>query len=146
MGTPMEWPPPSTRDTVGTLKEAIISAMARPASTSPPTVLSKTRSPSTDLSSSIMASFGKTCSYLVVLLWDGADSCPSTSPMIVRSSTLYLLEFSFKITCPISRICLFCCSSFSTDSFFSLSASLSSLCCIKNTSTQSYGGIICKSD
>ena len=39
-----------------------------------------------------------------------------------------------------------CCSSFSTDSFFSLSASLSSLCCIKNTSTQSYGGSICKSD
>ena len=28
----MEWLPPSTKDTVGLLKEAIISAMARPAS------------------------------------------------------------------------------------------------------------------
>ena len=37
-GMPIEWPPPSTRDTVGFFIPAIISAMASPASISPPTV------------------------------------------------------------------------------------------------------------
>ena len=65
MGTPMECPPPSTRETVGILRDAIISAMASPASTSPPTVFKRIRSPSISSSSSMRASFGSTCSYLV---------------------------------------------------------------------------------
>ena len=85
MGTPIEWPPPSTRETVGLLKEAIISAMASPASTSPPTVFNKINNPSVSLLSSIMASFGSTCSYLVVLLLFGRHSCPSTSPIMDKS-------------------------------------------------------------
>ena len=37
-GTPMECPPPSTKETVGFLIPEINSAIAKPASTSPPTV------------------------------------------------------------------------------------------------------------
>ena len=119
MGTPMECPPPSTRDTVGILREAIISAMASPASTSPPTVLRRTRRPSISSSSSTRASFGSTCSYFVVLLWEGADSWPSTSPMIVRSSTLRFPSFFSRTTCPISRIWSFFWSSLSRRCFSS---------------------------
>ncbi|MNI83891.1 hypothetical protein D3C73_1407460 [compost metagenome] len=46
IGTPILWPPPITTVTVGLDKEAIISAIASPASTSPPTVLSIIKSPS----------------------------------------------------------------------------------------------------
>ena len=45
MGTPIECPPPRTSETVGFDMLAIISAMARPASTSPPTVLSIIKTP-----------------------------------------------------------------------------------------------------
>jgi len=41
----MEWPPPITRDTVTLLRLFIISAIARPASTSPPTVFKITNTP-----------------------------------------------------------------------------------------------------
>ena len=78
----MEWLPPSTRDTVGMLNDAIISAMARPASTSPPEVFNSTSRPAMFRSSSIEASIGSTWSYLVVLLVPGAFSWPSTSPMM----------------------------------------------------------------
>ena len=37
-GTPMECPPPSTRETVGFFMPEMSSAMASPASISPPTV------------------------------------------------------------------------------------------------------------
>ena len=74
IGTPIECPPPRTSDTVGILNEAIISAMASPASTSPPTVFKRISKPSISSSSSMMASFGSTCSYFVVLEWEGADS------------------------------------------------------------------------
>src|SRR5690625_5623708 len=46
IGTPIECPPPNTIDTVGFDKDDIISAKASPASTSPPTVLSKITTPS----------------------------------------------------------------------------------------------------
>ena len=46
-GMPMEWPPPNTSVTVGLVMPAIISAMASPASTSPPMVCSSTNRPST---------------------------------------------------------------------------------------------------
>ena len=39
-GTPMEWLPPSTKETVGFESDATISAIASPLSTSPPMVLS----------------------------------------------------------------------------------------------------------
>ena len=70
-GTPMECPPPSTRETVGLDMEAISSAIPRPASMSPPTVLSSTSRPSTSSLSSMAASRGMTCSYLVLLLLGG---------------------------------------------------------------------------
>ena len=66
-GTPMECPPPNTKDTVGFFIPAMSSAMASPASMSPPTVLSKIRSPSISGSSSMATNWGMTCSYLVVL-------------------------------------------------------------------------------
>ena len=72
-GTPMECPPPSTRDTVGLDMLAISSAMPSPASISPPTVFSRTRSPSTSSLSSTMASSGITCSYFVLLLVGGSS-------------------------------------------------------------------------
>ena len=70
-GTPMEWPPPSTRLTVGVFMPLTSSAMARPASTSPPTVLRMMSSPSMELSCSMATSWGMTCSYLVALFWGG---------------------------------------------------------------------------
>ena len=70
-GMPMEWPPPSTSDTVGFFIPAIISEMAKPASMSPPTVLSKISRPSISSLSSMDASSGSTCSYLVVLTVSG---------------------------------------------------------------------------
>jgi len=56
MGTPMEWLPPRTRDTVGLLNDASISAMASPASTSPPIVFNSTSTPPISSLSSIAAS------------------------------------------------------------------------------------------
>ena len=77
-GMPMECPPPSTRDTVGFFMPAIISAMASPASMSPPTVFRSSSRPSMSSLSSIPASSGRTCSYLVVFTVSGAIICPST--------------------------------------------------------------------
>ena len=57
-----------TDTTVGTVNDAIISAMASPASTSPPSVFNNTKTPSTSLSRSIWASFGRSSSYFVALL------------------------------------------------------------------------------
>ena len=71
-GMPMECPPPSTRETVGFFIPAIISAMARPASISPPTVFSRSSSPSISSLSSMPARRGRTCSYLVVFTVSGA--------------------------------------------------------------------------
>ena len=70
-GTPMECPPPSTRDTVGFFMPETSSAMARPASTSPPTVFRMISSPLMESSCSMATSWGMTCSYLVVLFWGG---------------------------------------------------------------------------
>ena len=70
-GTPMECPPPSTRETVGLDIPAMSSAMPKPASTSPPTVFSSTNSPSMASLSSTIASSGMTCSYFVLLLLGG---------------------------------------------------------------------------
>ena len=67
-GMPMECPPPSTSVALGLDTLAISSASARPASTSPPTVFSNTSRPSIRGSSCTAASWGITCSYLVVFL------------------------------------------------------------------------------
>ena len=83
-GMPMEWPPPRTSDTVGFFMPAIISAMARPASMSPPTVFRRSNRPSNSSLSSIPASRGRICSYFVVLQVSGSTWCPSTWPMMVR--------------------------------------------------------------
>ena len=83
-GMPMEWPPPSTRVALGLLTPAISSASASPASTSPPTVLRMTSSPSISGSSSISTSCGMTCSYLVVFWLSGASVWPSMVPITVR--------------------------------------------------------------
>ena len=64
-GTPMECPPPSTSETVGFFIPEMSSAMASPASTSPPTVLSRNKTPSMSSLSSKYASSGSTCSYFV---------------------------------------------------------------------------------
>ena len=53
-GTPMECPPPRTRDTVGLVMLATISAMASPASTSPPMVLRTMSMPSISSLSSMV--------------------------------------------------------------------------------------------
>ena len=54
-GTPMEWPPPSTTEAVGFDMPEISSAMARPASISPPTVFKSTKRASTSSASSTAA-------------------------------------------------------------------------------------------
>ena len=58
MGTPMEWLSPITRDTVGLLSPAIISARASPAETSPPIVLITNKTPSISSLFSIDTSLG----------------------------------------------------------------------------------------
>ena len=83
-GMPMEWLPPSTRVAVGLRIPAISSAMARPASTSPPTVFSRKRTPSTSPACSSRARRGRMCSYFVVLAELGASLWPSIWPMMVR--------------------------------------------------------------
>ena len=83
-GTPMECPPPSTSETVGFLMPAISSAMASPASTSPPQVLSRKSTPSISSLSSSAASSGRTCSYLVVFTVLGSRLWPSICPTTVR--------------------------------------------------------------
>ena len=80
----MECPPPSTSVALGLDTLAISSASASPASTSPPTVFSNTSRPSIRGSSCTAASWGITCSYLVVFCPCGASVCPSTWPMTVR--------------------------------------------------------------
>ena len=70
-GTPIECPPPSTNDAVGVFIVERSSAIASPASTSPPTVFKIISKPSISLLSSIATSCGITCSYLVVLFWLG---------------------------------------------------------------------------
>ena len=70
-GTPMECPPPRTSETVGLRIPAINSAMASPASTSPPTVFRRISRPRISGVSSIAARSGKTCSYFVVLVSSG---------------------------------------------------------------------------
>ena len=102
-GTPMECPPPSTRETVGLDMEAISSAIPRPASMSPPTVLSSTSRPSTSSLSSMAASRGMTCSYLVVLAEEGRTWWPSICPTMVR---VWMVPRSVRmVEEPISTIC-----------------------------------------
>ena len=86
-GTPMEWLPPRTMETVGLVMPAMSSAMARPASTSPPTVFSRNSTPSTSSLSSSLARSGSTCSYFVVLAPLAAVLWPSIWPMMVRQYT-----------------------------------------------------------
>ena len=105
-GTPIECPPPSTIETDGFDIPAIISAIASPASTSPPTVFSTTISPSTVLSCSIAASAGIRCSYFVVLVWGGRRKCPSICPIIDRQCML-CGALTVAII-PLSIICWFC--------------------------------------
>lgn len=83
-GTPIECPPPSTRDTVGFFIPDIISAMASPASTSPPMVFRSISSASISGVSSIAAMSGSTCSYFVVFTSSGCNWCPSICPTMVR--------------------------------------------------------------
>ena len=71
-GTPIEWPPPKTSDTVGFFIPAISSAMPSPASTSPPTVLSSMSRPFISSDSSTAASSGMMCSYFVVFVSSGS--------------------------------------------------------------------------
>ena len=101
--------------------EAIISAMARPASTSPPMVFKRTRMPSMSQLSSAMANCGRTCSYLVVLTFPGDCSWPSTSPIMDNRKMRCLPALAFKTTCPYSRIC---------SSWVGLSDSLDSFSCM----------------
>ena len=84
-GTPMEWLPPSTRETVGLDMEAITSAMASPASTSPPPLFSRISRPSISPLPSMVASRGRTCSYLVLLLVGGSSWWPSIWPTMVST-------------------------------------------------------------
>ena len=60
------------------------SAMASPASTSPPTVLSRNSTPSISSLSSRYARSGSTCSYLVAFCVFGSSICPSICPAMVR--------------------------------------------------------------
>jgi len=85
-GTPMECPPPITSDTEGLRIPATISAMASPASTSPPTVFRSSSSPCTLSFCSISTSIGRICSYLVVLLESESAMCPSICPMMGRQA------------------------------------------------------------
>jgi hypothetical protein len=71
-------------ETVGFVMPAMSSAMARPASTSPPTVFRRKRIPATSPDSSSLASRGRTCSYLVVFVPEAAVTWPSIWPMMVR--------------------------------------------------------------
>ena len=71
-----------TRETEGLRIPATISAMARPASTSPPTVLSTSRKPFVFSLCSMLTSRGRMCSYLVALLVSGRTMCPSICPMM----------------------------------------------------------------
>ena len=87
-GTPIECPPPSTSETVGLVMPAISSAMASPASTSPPTVLSSTSMPSISSACSAAAICGIRCSYLVVLFCAGSSMWPSICPTIVMQCTV----------------------------------------------------------
>ncbi len=123
IGTPILCPPPNINDTVGFDMLEIISAIARPASTSPPTVFSTSSSPSMFGSSSIATSCGITCSYFVVLFCGGNTRCPSIWPIIVRQCMF--LPFSCTVTVPISFILLIL--------SFSLSGFLSSAWLTKNT-------------
>ena len=70
-GTPIECPPPRTREAVGFFMPAISSAMASPASTSPPMVLSRISRPSISGDSSTAAIRGSTCSYFVLFVSSG---------------------------------------------------------------------------
>ena len=70
-GTPIECPPPTTIDTVGVFIDDMSSAMASPASTSPPTVFMMMIRPSMVLSCSIATRAGMICSYFVVLFCGG---------------------------------------------------------------------------
>ena len=90
-GTPIECPPPSTIETDGFDIPAIISAIASPASTSPPTVFSTTISPSTVLSCSIAASAGIRCSI-----------CPIIDRQCMLCGALIVAII------PLSIICWFC--------------------------------------
>ena len=58
--------------------------MASPASTSPPTVLSRNSTPSISSVSSSAASSGMTCSYFVAFVVFGSTIWPSICPTIVR--------------------------------------------------------------
>ena len=84
-GTPMEWLPPSTREAVGLDMEAISSAMASPASTSPPALFSRMSRPWMSGSPSTAASKGSTCSYLVLFMPEGSSWCPSICPTMVST-------------------------------------------------------------
>ena len=77
--------PPITIDTVGFDKEFIISAIAKPASTSPPTVFNTINTPFTFSFLSIEINWGITCSYFVALAWAGRTWWPSICPIIGRT-------------------------------------------------------------
>ena len=85
---------PSTSETVGFDIEAIISARASPALTSPPTVFIRNNTPSISSLSSIDASCGRICSYFVDLLDAGRTSCPSISPIIVINVFYHVFYYS----------------------------------------------------
>ena len=80
--------------------DAIISASASPALTSPPTVFIRNNTPLILSSFSIAASCGRICSYLVVLLVAGRLSCPSISPIIVISLIALPSLSPLSVTCP----------------------------------------------
>ena len=113
-GTPIECPPPRTSETVGFDIPAMSSAIASPASTSPPTVLSSISSPVISGLSSIAASIGRTCSYFVVFTSSGRIWCPSIWPIMLRQCML---------PC---RVCPSSVTSFISAVLFSLSAICSS--------------------
>ena len=98
----MEWLSPMTNDTVGLLREVIISASASPQLTSPPMVFTRIRTPPIFSSLSTFASSGRICSYFVVFVLPDRLSCPSISPMIDKRWILF--PFSSSVTCPFSRI------------------------------------------
>ena len=68
--------------------EAMTSAIARPASTSPPTVLSRMSRPSMLGDCSMAASWGMMCSYLVVLVEEFCAVWPSICPTMVMMCTV----------------------------------------------------------
>ncbi len=75
--------------------------------TSPPRVFNRISRPSISQLSSISASMGSKCSYLVAFVLPLTASCPSISPMIVINLILWCARLSSRSSEPVSLISAF---------------------------------------